>query len=155
MTLSFIEELSDPQATHRFGVAFGRALGPGETLALNGELGAGKTALTRGVAEGFGVSALSEVVSPTYALMFDHPAPQGRLVHIDFYRLSDADSLLGLGVEDAMADPHALVVIEWANRLPSLIPKDAIWVRLEDTGDGRVAHVEGIERARLTGGGAR
>ncbi|MEL6195514.1 MAG: tRNA (adenosine(37)-N6)-threonylcarbamoyltransferase complex ATPase subunit type 1 TsaE [Myxococcota bacterium] len=149
MTLSFTQELADPPATHRLGVALGRALGPGETLALSGELGAGKTALTRGVAEGFGVSALSEVVSPTYALMFDHPGSRGRLVHIDFYRLSDAYSLLGLGVEDAMADPKALVVIEWANRLPALIPADAIWVRLEDAGDGRIAHVHGMERARL------
>ncbi|MEL6545417.1 MAG: tRNA (adenosine(37)-N6)-threonylcarbamoyltransferase complex ATPase subunit type 1 TsaE [Myxococcota bacterium] len=139
-------DLSDAEATHAFGVELGAGAQPGTIFALEGELGAGKTALTRGIAEGWGVARLGEVVSPTYAIMFDHPAPRGRLVHIDLYRLDEPDSLLGLGVEEAIADPTALVVIEWANRIPSVIPEHAGWIRLAPSGSGRRAVIKGIAR---------
>ncbi|MEO1480630.1 MAG: tRNA (adenosine(37)-N6)-threonylcarbamoyltransferase complex ATPase subunit type 1 TsaE [Myxococcota bacterium] len=135
-------QLDDAEATHRWGFELGTGAKPGQVFALVGTLGAGKTALTRGIAEGWGVPALNEVVSPTYALMFDHPAPRGRLVHIDLYRLDSLESVLGLGIEEAIADRSALVVIEWADRIPELIPEHATWITLRaDDAGGRIARM--------------
>lgn len=144
--MAFERDLADAEATHALGVWLGQRAVPGTVYALVGALGAGKTALTRGIAEGWGVERLSEVVSPTYALMFDHPAPAGRLVHVDLYRLESAEDLMGLGVEEAIADPTALVVIEWADRIPSIVPSHAGWIRLRASGSGRRAVLEGIAR---------
>ncbi|MEM6533658.1 MAG: tRNA (adenosine(37)-N6)-threonylcarbamoyltransferase complex ATPase subunit type 1 TsaE [Myxococcota bacterium] len=139
-----IRALADPAATHAWGRELGSAAQPGAVYALTGTLGAGKTALTQGVAEGWGVTALGEVVSPTYAIMFDHPAPRGRLVHIDLYRLDGLESVLGLGVEEAISDRSALVIIEWADRIPELIPEHATWIALnDDDAGGRIARVSG------------
>ncbi|MEM6731962.1 MAG: tRNA (adenosine(37)-N6)-threonylcarbamoyltransferase complex ATPase subunit type 1 TsaE [Myxococcota bacterium] len=143
--MGWTRDLEGPDATHRFGIALGEAAKPGDVIALEGELGAGKTALSRGIAEGWGVRSLREVVSPTYALMFDHPGERGRLVHIDFYRLDSPEDLLGLGIEEAIADPSALVLIEWANRLPTIVPTKASWIRLEPFGSGRRAHMKGMD----------
>ncbi len=147
--MAFERELPDARATHALGLWLGQQASPGTVYALVGELGAGKTTLTRGIAEGWGVTRLVEVVSPTYALMFDHPGTRGRLVHVDLYRLESPDDLLGLGVEEAIADREALVVIEWADRIPSVIPEHAGWIRLRASGSGRCAVLEGIARPGL------
>lgn len=147
--VNFERHLADPQATHEFGVRLGCALKPGAVVGLVGELGAGKTLLAQGIAQGFEVDAVEEVVSPTYAWMFEHPARRGRFVHIDLYRLEVGDSLVGLGVFDAMHDPTALVVIEWADKLVEALPSHAIWILLDDDEDGRVARVCGLDDPRV------
>ncbi|MEN0019993.1 MAG: tRNA (adenosine(37)-N6)-threonylcarbamoyltransferase complex ATPase subunit type 1 TsaE [Planctomycetota bacterium] len=108
-----------PQATERFGGALEALLEPGDIIALHGELGAGKTALARGIAQGLGIDS-AIVSSPTFVLVNEYPAsPPSRaqaLVHIDAYRLGGSDDLDALGW-DQLADGSAIVLIEWADRL--------------------------------------
>ncbi|HHO54623.1 MAG TPA: tRNA (adenosine(37)-N6)-threonylcarbamoyltransferase complex ATPase subunit type 1 TsaE [Deltaproteobacteria bacterium] len=135
--------LSSPAETHELGRRLGVALPPGACLALSGDLGAGKTALVRGIAEGLGVPSL--IQSPTFVLVQIHEGGRLPLWHADLYRLGDASELDELGL-DAMA-PETVLAIEWASRFPELLPADRLEIRLEDAPRGR--------RAELSATGAR
>lgn len=107
--------------------AWGRAIGSGAAaplfLALDGPLGAGKSVLARSIARGMGVTG--PVPSPTYTLVQSYEPRAGRrLVHMDLYRLDHADDVLELGWDDIVADPDALVVVEWAERAGPHLPRD-------------------------------
>ena len=122
--------------TRALGRSVGRAALPGSVLALTGPLGAGKTQLAKGVAEGLNVDGV--VNSPTFILMNEH---QGRLrlFHVDAYRLGDPDEALAAGLLDER-QAAGVAVIEWADRLDGLLPDD----RLEVT----IAPVQGDDRSR-------
>jgi tRNA threonylcarbamoyladenosine biosynthesis protein TsaE len=116
-----------PDATRALGRALGHAAAPGTVLALIGELGAGKTQLAKGVADGLGVRGV--VNSPTFVLMNEH-AGRLRLYHVDAYRLGDPEEALAAGLlDDRQAD--GVVVIEWAERLAGLLPAERLEIRLE------------------------
>jgi len=117
------------QQTRELGVALGSLLQPGDFVALVGELGAGKTEFARGVAEGDAVPQ-DEVASPTFALIHRY---QGRipLVHADLFRLAGEEDLYGTGYYELRDSDEAAVVVEWADRIPSAAPADALRVRLE------------------------
>jgi tRNA threonylcarbamoyladenosine biosynthesis protein TsaE len=120
------------------GQALGEKLGPGDVIALFGGLGAGKTTMTKGIARGAGVTA--EVHSPTFTLIHEHP---GRVpfYHVDLYRLSgDADTAM-LGLEEYLYG-EGIVVIEWADRAPSLLPEERIDIKLKADDDKREIHIE-------------
>ena len=119
--------LSSPRETESFGYAIGQLLRGGQVLALIGELGAGKTALVRGIAAGLGVPADS-VTSPTFVLVHEY---QGRLpiIHIDLYRLQGPEEVESIGLSDYLTDSVA-IAIEWADRFPQLLPEDRLEVRL-------------------------
>jgi tRNA threonylcarbamoyladenosine biosynthesis protein TsaE len=106
---------SDPEHTRAIGHALGRLAHPGTLLALHGELGAGKTQLAKGVAQGLGVTSV--VNSPTFVLMNEH-AGRLRLYHVDAYRLD------------------GVTVIEWADRLAGWLPADRLEIHLADGGGG-------------------
>lgn len=111
------------------GEALARQLEPGTTLLLYGDLGAGKTTFTRGLARGWGVQGA--ITSPSYALVQIHPGSDGRhLVHVDAYRLIGPEQLKGL-LLDELVQPQDLLVIEWPERLGDALPLGA-W-RLEIT----------------------
>jgi tRNA threonylcarbamoyladenosine biosynthesis protein TsaE len=112
-------------------------LTPGSVLLLIGDLGAGKTALVRGLAKGLGV-APEDVSSPTFTLMQEYRGGRVPLIHVDLYRLNDAREIDELGLEELGL--NSVLAIEWAEKLPRPIA-DAIEVRIE--------HGEGDER-RLT-----
>jgi tRNA threonylcarbamoyladenosine biosynthesis protein TsaE len=114
-----------------------QTLSAGSVVLLIGDLGAGKTALVRGLAEGLGI-APEEVSSPTFTLMQEYRGGRVPLIHVDLYRLNDPREIDDLGLEELGMD--AVLAIEWAEKLPRPIA-DAIEVRLE--------HGEGDER-RLT-----
>jgi|CXWL01.1.fsa_nt_gi tRNA threonylcarbamoyladenosine biosynthesis protein TsaE len=119
--------LSSPRETESFGNAIGQLLRGGEVLALIGELGAGKTALVRGIVAGLGAPAAS-VTSPTFLLVHEY---QGRLpiIHIDLYRLQRPEETESIGLSDYLMD-DAAVAIEWADRFPQLLPDDRLEVTL-------------------------
>ncbi|MPZ19604.1 MAG: tRNA (adenosine(37)-N6)-threonylcarbamoyltransferase complex ATPase subunit type 1 TsaE [Luteitalea sp.] len=119
-------------------------LEPGGVLLLFGDLGAGKTAFVRGLAEGLGVPA-EEVSSPTFTLVQEYRGGKLPLYHVDLYRLSPGEvDDLGL---DALA-PDGIIAIEWADRLPRPIP-GAVEVRLEDEGDdNRQVTIVGLDLPR-------
>lgn len=114
-------------ATEAFGQTIGRALSGGETLALFGELGAGKTALVRGIATGLGVPP-SAVCSPTFVLIHEY---QGRLplVHMDLYRLRSLAEAESIGIHDYFQG-HTVTAIEWADKFPALLPADRLEITL-------------------------
>jgi tRNA threonylcarbamoyladenosine biosynthesis protein TsaE len=127
-----------PSKTYDLGARFGALLLPGDFVALIGELGAGKTQFAKGVAAGLNVSTSDPVTSPTYAILNIH---NGRipLYHFDLYRLKDEEDITSLGFEEYFSGDGACIV-EWAERLGGLLPKDNILIRFK---------VDESERRRL------
>lgn len=115
------------RATFDLGVRLGRLLAPGDVVALIGELGAGKTQLVRGICRGAAVPD-SEVASPTFAIVATY---RGRIAihHADLYRVADEDELYATGFADLIGGEGALLV-EWADRIPSALPRDRLELRL-------------------------
>ena len=137
---------ADEIDTRRFGAALAPRLRPDGTLLLSGDLGAGKTVLTQGLATALGIPA-SEVQSPTFTLVREHDAAEGggRLVHLDLYRL-EPDEALDIGLAELLAGP-GVKVVEWADRLPFPLP-GALHLEITRAAAGR-------EIRRLDGGGGR
>jgi tRNA threonylcarbamoyladenosine biosynthesis protein TsaE len=119
--------------TSEAGRRLAATLTPGSVVLLVGDLGAGKTALVRGLAEGLGVPP-EEVSSPTFTLMQEYRGGRVPLIHVDLYRLDDPREIDELGLEELGLD--SVLAIEWAEKLPRSIA-DAIEVRIEH-GDGDV-----------------
>ena len=124
-----------PEQTRQLGTRLGASLQTGDVICLQGDLGAGKTTIVQGIAQGWG--SVDAVSSPTFILVnMYRDAGQGRLFHLDAYRL---DSEL----EAEELDLHAMLaqgplIIEWPERMQSLIPAENLWVKLD--------HVEQAER---------
>lgn len=118
---------ASPEQTRAIGRRLGQLASPGTVLALSGELGAGKTQLAKGVAEGLGVTSV--VNSPTFVLMNEH-AGRLRLYHIDAYRLGDPEEAIAAGLLDER-EVDGLTVIEWANRLEGWLPIERLDLTLE------------------------
>ena len=116
--------------TIREAAALAATLEAGLILLLSGELGAGKTAFVRGLAQGLGVDP-SEVTSPTFTLVHEYGGGRLPLIHVDLYRLERAE-LDEIGLDDDLA-ARGVVAIEWPERLGRL-PVGAISVRIDDTG---------------------
>ena len=146
-----ILSLPDEAATDRLGRALAAALRTGDVVALDGELGAGKTRLVRAVAEAAGV-ADEEIGSPTFTLVREYATTGGDdrtppvLFHLDAYRLTDADEYDALGPEE-FTDRGA-VLIEWAANVADALPADRLSLSLTPTG-------ETSRRVELTAGGPR
>jgi len=102
---------------------------------LIGNLGAGKTTLAKGIVSGLGAAAPEEVSSPTFTLI--HEYGDGRVYHIDLYRLDTAAQVATLGL-DEIFDRDAVVLIEWGERFPELMPRDRMEIRLRAEGENRV-----------------
>ncbi len=119
--------LASCRETELLGSSIGRLLQEGQVLALMGELGAGKTALVRGIMVGLGVSE-SSVSSPTFTLV-NHYHARLPFIHIDLYRLRSPEEAEAIGLSEYFTD-HAVTAIEWADRFPSLLPTDRFVVRL-------------------------
>jgi tRNA threonylcarbamoyladenosine biosynthesis protein TsaE len=119
--------------TLRLGRALGRALRPGDVVALVGRLGAGKTHLAKGIAAGLGVVDDRCVSSPTFVLVNEYPA-RLPLHHVDAYRLAGAAQLAAIGFEELCAE-GGVVLVEWADRVREIIPAAAIWISLRIEGE--------------------
>lgn len=118
------------EETYLFGEALGESLTKGDILALQGSLGAGKTTLTHGIAQGLGI--WTPISSPTFTLLFEHPAGERSipLFHFDAYRLRDETEWYDAGFDEYL-DGSGVVVIEWADRIKNLLPENTIWLLLE------------------------
>jgi tRNA threonylcarbamoyladenosine biosynthesis protein TsaE len=100
---------------------------------LIGNLGAGKTTLAKGILNGLGVAEPDEVASPTFTLIHEYGREYGRAFHIDLYRLDTAAEIATLGLEEIF-DRDAVVLIEWGERFPQLMPAERIEIRLRSVG---------------------
>lgn len=124
-----------PADTQRLGVWLGGQLGPGDVVCLMGEMGAGKTLLTRGIAQGLGVPRGRGVRSPTFTLVHEYP---GRcpIYHLDLYRLRGAEELEGVGWEEYLTR-KGVTVIEAAEKIEQGLPGERLEVVLAREGVGR------------------
>ena len=115
------------------GVTLGSLLRGGETIELVGDIGAGKTTLTKGLARGMGIA--EEVQSPTFTLSRVYDAPNGRrLAHYDFYRLQDA-GIMKMELSEAMCDPQTITVIEWSDVVNDVLPADVLQIIIQTQTD--------------------
>ena len=134
-----------PDETLELGRRMGAAAPPGTVLALSGELGAGKTLLTKGVAAGLGVGSV--VNSPTFILMNEHVG-RLRLYHIDAYRIGDPEEASAAGLLDER-QVDGVTVVEWADRLQGWLPSERLEMYLETPPDEpmhRILHWTAIGR---------
>lgn len=118
----------DPSETFRIGKLIGETLGEGAIVALIGELGAGKTSLTQGIARGLGIEEGYQITSPTFTLINEYPG-RLHLVHLDVYRLSGPADLFDLGYEEYLSGENVLV-IEWAERIQDVLPDKTIFIMM-------------------------
>ena len=124
-------------ATEEIGRVLSKILRPGDILALDGDLGAGKTVLTRGIAMGLGLT--SPVASPTFMLVSEHKAQeknQYSLYHFDVYRLRDGDDFCDAGLEEYFS-LGGICVIEWGEVIHDVLSSSALHMNLKGTGDTR------------------
>ena len=121
-----------PEQTRRIGMRLGALLRPGDLICLQGDLGAGKTTLVQGLAQGWG--SLDAVSSPTFVLVNVYRRADGeQFFHMDAYRIESAPEGEELDLVTMLAEGPLL--IEWAERLQSILPGDYLWVSLEHAGE--------------------
>ena len=133
---------NSPLETEYIGQALGKVLNSGAVIAYEGDLGAGKTALTRGLARGLGCT--ESVTSPTYTVVNEYLTGRLPLFHFDMYRLHSADDLWDIGWEDYL-ERGGVCAVEWSENVRDAM-EDAITVRIEKTGDeSRRITIEGGE----------
>lgn len=122
-----------PQETEQLGACIGGLLTSGSLLALKGDLGGGKTCLTRGVVAALAPQSAHLVASPTYAIMNNYPG-NTPVYHFDFYRLAGDDDVIDLGFEDYFYG-DGVCIIEWSERLAELLPSDILTLYFEYAGE--------------------
>ncbi|MDH5596567.1 MAG: tRNA (adenosine(37)-N6)-threonylcarbamoyltransferase complex ATPase subunit type 1 TsaE [Candidatus Peregrinibacteria bacterium] len=121
-----------PEETIELGIQLAARLKPGQAVLLFGELGAGKTHFTKGIAKGLGIDEMIKSPTFTYVNQYDLEGNL-RFYHYDLYRLNHGDEFFSIGLEDSLHNPHVINVIEWADRLAGLHPKE--YVRVDFVGE--------------------
>ena len=130
-----------PEETEKVGQALAQVLTPGTVIAYEGDLGAGKTAFTRGLAKGLG--AAEQVTSPTYTIVNEYLSGRLPLFHFDMYRLASAEDLWDIGWEDYL-DRGGVCAVEWSENVRDAL-EDPIFVRIEKC-------TEDTRKITITGG---
>lgn len=126
-------------ATKKLAQKLAKTAQAGDVFGLIGELGAGKTTFTQFFAAALGVK--SRVTSPTFTLVQSHKGSQFILCHIDAYRTATITELGMAGLDDALADPSTITVIEWADRVATGLPPHTIWLHFIRRGTKRTVHI--------------
>ncbi|MBR2869260.1 MAG: tRNA (adenosine(37)-N6)-threonylcarbamoyltransferase complex ATPase subunit type 1 TsaE [Clostridia bacterium] len=134
----------NPTETELLAFNIAKALPYGKVIAMFGDLGAGKTAFTRGFAKGMGIEC--DVSSPTFALVNEYRGDGKTLYHFDMYRISGWDDLYSTGYFDYL-DIGASLIIEWSENIEAVLPEDCIRVTIRKTDDfnERIIEVSGVE----------
>lgn len=127
-----VYKTSSDEETIELGRTIARLLPKKACVLLIGNLGAGKTTLAKGIIHGLGFAQPEEVVSPTYTLI--HEYGDARVYHIDLYRLDEAKQIATLGL-DEIFDRESVVLMEWGERFPELMPAQRTEIRLKATKD--------------------
>jgi tRNA threonylcarbamoyladenosine biosynthesis protein TsaE len=139
-------DLADDAATKSLGARLSAVLQVGDVVSLEGDLGAGKTTLVRGLLEGLGYTG--KVKSPTYALVEPHVVSGLNLYHFDFYRLNQPEEYLEAGLDEYFAG-QGICLVEWPDKAAPYLPASDLRVELSVMGDGRKARLQAdSERGR-------
>lgn len=120
--------IKDKKETENFGRKLAENAEPGTVIALIGDLGTGKTALTKAIADGLGVA--ETITSPTFNIVRQYESGRIPLYHFDVYRIDDIDEMYELGYEEYFFG-EGVCVVEWADMIEEIIPEDAIVIRME------------------------
>ena len=132
--------LTNAAAAEALGARIAAVVQPGDAILLDGPLGAGKSVLARALIRAMAADPALEVPSPSYTLVQEYDTPAGPLHHFDLWRLDGPAGVVELGWDDART---GIVVVEWASRLGSLRPVDALSIALAHDGDARTALLSG------------
>lgn len=124
--------IASEKETEQIGEAIGQAAEPGTVVALIGDLGTGKTTLTKSIARGLGVT--ETVTSPTFNIIREYKTGRIPLYHFDVYRIGDPDEMFELGYEEYFYG-DGICVVEWADIIEELLPEDAVIIRIERGAD--------------------
>ena len=129
--------------TEELGVRLAERLEPGNVVAFTGDLGAGKTAFTRGLARGLGIT--DRVTSPTFTIVNEYEGGRLPLFHFDMYRLSSSDELFDIGWEDYLAR-GGVCAVEWSENVSDALEEDVISVEIYrgETDSRRIITIEGV-----------
>jgi len=130
--------------TRGLGGRLAEKLTPGAVIAFSGDLGAGKTAFTSGLAAGLGIA--ERVTSPTFTIVNEYEGGRLPLFHFDLYRLNSSEELFDIGWEDYLAR-NGVCAVEWSERAEDLLEEDTIRVHIArgETDDERVIRIEGVQ----------
>lgn len=136
---------NSPEETAALGEAWAQEVVPSWTLALCGDLGAGKTQLVKGLAHGLGIT--TRIASPTFALVNEHTGGRVPLFHLDLYRLDSREQIIGAGLDEYFFTPRGVTVVEWAERWFGMVPGSEFrvqgfagqlrWVKFSSPGETR------------------
>ncbi len=135
------------QETKQFASSISKNFFEGQVIALNGDLGSGKTTFSQGIAEGLGIE--QQVGSPTFKLVSEYSGSVLRLYHVDCYRLKNAYEFLNLGGENLLLPDNGITLIEWATIIQELLPEDVIEVffsRFKDEPNKRLIEIRGMDK---------
>ena len=141
--------INNETETYEYGFKLAGDLKPGTVVALTGELGSGKTTLTKAIAEGLNIK--ETISSPTFNIIKEYESGNVPLYHFDVYRLNTAEDLFDLGYEEYFFG-EGVSIVEWADKIAELIPKDAIWIKINFgiNEEERIYETDGIEPESLT-----
>lgn len=121
-------KFNNVEQTTELGISLGKLLNPGDIVCLTGDLGTGKTHITKGIAKGLNID--DNITSPTFTIVNEYDNGRLKLNHFDVYRVSDPDEVYAIGFDDYIFS-DAVSVIEWANYIEEILPKDLLHINIE------------------------
>ena len=135
------------EETKKFASRLSKKFQRGQVIALNGDLGSGKTTFSQGIAEGLGIE--QHVGSPTFKLVSEYIGEDLKLYHVDCYRLNNAEEFLNLGGENLLLPDNGITLIEWANIIQELLSEDVIEIifsRVKGEPNKRLLKIRGMDK---------
>ncbi|MGB0774455.1 MAG: tRNA (adenosine(37)-N6)-threonylcarbamoyltransferase complex ATPase subunit type 1 TsaE [Akkermansiaceae bacterium] len=139
----FPKVISSPDEMVSIGSAIGKELAAGSVIALCGDLGAGKTHFSQGLAAGLGFPG--RVTSPTFSLVHEYRGGRLPVFHFDFYRMDDPEEVIRIGWDDFL-DEEGVVIVEWPDKFPELLPPSTQWLKITHEGERR--HISYIQDSK-------
>lgn len=131
--------LATADDAHAWGMKLALTLAAGDVIALCGNLGAGKTQITRGIVAG--MESKAAVTSPTFTLVHEYLDGRLPVFHFDFYRMESAAEVIGIGWDEFLTEP-GVIIVEWADMFPDLMPPNTRWFHIEALPDGSRSVIE-------------